>query len=66
MIAAIRRYEYVSVGVRTYTDETAVFGAWYDYTLTGYIMEDGSEFEGPMSLPGGAYAGQGPEMTEIR
>ncbi len=58
-------YDFMPVGVQTYTDEAATFGAWYDYSITGYILDDDVEFEGPPSAVVGAYAGVTPEIEYL-
>jgi len=47
----------VAPGTQTYLDVETQWGAWYEYSLSGFIPEDTTSFEGPQSLPVGGYAG---------
>ncbi|NUO19471.1 T9SS type A sorting domain-containing protein [bacterium] len=57
--------DYVPIGEEVYTDETVAYGAWYDYSLSGFIMEGEEDFDGPRSLAVGEYAGAAPEVEYL-
>jgi len=54
----------VRPGQETYIDENVEDRGWYEYSLAGYILDNGVPFEGPRSRPQGAYAGREPEVIE--
>lgn len=58
-------YDYIPTEVQSYTDEAVVYGAWYDYALSGYTMDGENEYEGPQSPMIGAYAGEEPEIEYL-
>jgi hypothetical protein len=57
--------ETINPGVQTFTDVNVEFGGWYDYSLSGYILEDGNPFDGPLSTPQGGYSGSDPELQTL-
>ncbi len=57
--------DYIQVGVQSYTDENVTYGAWYEYSVSGFIMDGDDEYEGPLSLAEGAYAGEEPELEYL-
>jgi len=48
-----------------FIDLDPLYGGWYEYSLAGFIDEDGENFEGEFSNPVGAYSGEEPELTEL-
>ena len=52
-------------GEQEWFDEDVSDLGWYQYELTGFVMEDGERFYGTTSEPVGIYAGQEPEITEL-
>ncbi|HEY3296314.1 MAG TPA: T9SS type A sorting domain-containing protein [bacterium] len=54
----------VAPGTQTYLDADVVFGAWYEYSLAGFIPEADSSFVGPHSLPVGGFAGTEPPAIQ--
>ncbi len=54
----------VAPGREFFEDANVEDLGWYEYTLAGYIIDDGVPFEGPKSQPVGCYAGCDPEVIE--
>ncbi len=44
----------------------ADWGGWFEYSLSGYVLEDQGQFEGPRSASVGTYLGEEPEVEEMR
>jgi hypothetical protein len=55
----------VDPGVGSWVDNTPVYGGWYEYTLSGIILDHDVPFEGPLSQPVGGYFGTTPEIEVI-
>lgn len=51
--------------VQSYTDPTVIYGGRYDYSISGFVTEEGVDYEGPQSAPVGAYAGEEPEIEYL-
>ncbi len=49
-----------------FLDEDVEYGGWYEYAINGYILEDGTPFEGPLSPYYGIYAGDEPDITMLQ
>lgn len=67
-IAVYRNGEMVDIvdpGTQVWVDIEAAYGGWYEYSLTGFIDENGDAFEGPPSYPVGIYAGVNPDIDII-
>jgi hypothetical protein len=55
----------VAAGVQSYMDATVISGGWYGYKVTGFVMEETSAYDGPLSSEAGAYAGSVPPAISI-
>jgi len=55
----------VRAGMQSFTDEDILPGGWYEYNLSGYVLEDDVPFEGPKSPPVGMYASREPQVVEM-
>ncbi len=54
-----------AAGSEEYFDEAVHSRGWYEYSVSGYILEDGEPFEGPISASSGIYAVEEPDIHEI-
>ncbi len=55
----------VDAGTELFVDDSVVYNGWYEYSLTGYVLDGEEMFEGIASRPVGCYAGEDPDLVEI-
>ncbi|NQT35182.1 carboxypeptidase regulatory-like domain-containing protein [bacterium] len=56
----------VATEVDSIVDDDVIPGGWYEYSLSGFVLDGDEHFEGFVTRPTGMYAGEDPDVDEIR
>lgn len=57
--------EIFDIDIERYVDDQVAIGGWYEYSVSGFVMDNGEPFEGFLSEPVGVYAVESPEISQI-
>ena len=52
--------------VESIVDDDVILGGWYEYSLSGFVLDAEEHFEGFVTQPIGMYASEDPDLVEIK